>query len=86
MGLGKGYLKEVFAGNSDLVFGMLCEELGLLLALSIIACLALFVIYTLSRCYPKPFDLLLHLFLRGCRDASVPSLCQCFPARRTCSP
>lgn len=48
MGLGNGYLKEVFAGNSDLVFGMLCEELGLLLALSIIACLALFVIYTLS--------------------------------------
>ena len=28
VGLGNGYLKDIFAGDSDLVFGMLCEELG----------------------------------------------------------
>ena len=33
VGLGRGSLKTVFAAQSDLVFGMLCEELGLLLAL-----------------------------------------------------
>jgi cell division protein FtsW len=45
LGLGNGWLKNVFASNSDLVFGMLCEELGLLLALVAVISLALLVFY-----------------------------------------
>lgn len=35
LGIGKGYLKNVFAGESDLIFGMLCEELGIIFALTV---------------------------------------------------
>lgn len=47
-GVGNGYLKDVFAGTSDLVFGMLCEELGLVLALVVVACLLLLALYARS--------------------------------------
>lgn len=48
VGLGNGYLKNVFAANSDLVFGMLSEELGLLLALVVVISIALLVFYARS--------------------------------------
>lgn len=48
MGLGKGCLKYVAAGDSDLVFGMICEELGLLLALVITTAIMLFIFYARS--------------------------------------
>lgn len=44
-GMGDGYLKNVFAGTSDLVFGMICEELGLLLALIVVLCIAMLPLY-----------------------------------------
>lgn len=47
-GLGKGALKGVFAGDSDLVFGMLCEELGLVLALTVVLILAGLAFYARS--------------------------------------
>ena len=34
-GLGNGYLKYVGASESDLVFGLVCEELGLIVGLTI---------------------------------------------------
>lgn len=33
VGIGNGYLKYIFASESDLVFGLMCEELGLIIAL-----------------------------------------------------
>lgn len=45
LGLGNGWLKDVFASNSDLVFGMLCEELGLFLALIVVLSIVLLMIY-----------------------------------------
>ena len=48
VGLGKGYLKNVFASTSDLVFGMLCEELGLLLALASVIAIAGLSLYSRS--------------------------------------
>ncbi len=48
MGLGKGYLKYIFAADSDLAFGMLCEEQGLLLGLTVILTIALFILYARS--------------------------------------
>ena len=35
-GAGNGWLKNIFAANTDLVFGMICEELGLLMAIMMV--------------------------------------------------
>ena len=48
MGIGNGYLKYMPASDSDLVFGMLCEEQGLLMALVVLAGIALFILYARS--------------------------------------
>ena len=48
VGLGNGFLKYIFASDSDLVFGMLCEEQGLLLAGVVLAALVLFIFYARS--------------------------------------
>lgn len=48
IGLGQGYLSEIFAADSDLVFGLLCEEQGLLLGLVVLAAIALFILYARS--------------------------------------
>lgn len=47
-GLGNGYLHNVAAGNSDLVFGMMTEELGLSLALVTAAAVVLWIFYVRS--------------------------------------
>lgn len=48
LGIGNGSLKNVFAGNSDLVFGMLCEETGLLLALVVVVTIAVLTLFARS--------------------------------------
>ncbi len=48
LGLGNGWLKNVFASNSDLVFGMLCEELGLVLALIVVFSIVFLMFYARS--------------------------------------
>ena len=45
VGVGNGYLKYVFASESDLVFGLLCEEVGLIIAVAIFVCIIGLVIY-----------------------------------------
>ena len=48
VGIGKGCLKYVFASTTDLMFGMLCEEWGLLIALSVAICIILIGFYAIS--------------------------------------
>lgn len=48
IGIGNGCLKYIAAADSDLVFGMLCEEQGLLMGLVVLFGLALFVLYARS--------------------------------------
>lgn len=48
LGIGNGSLKNVFAGNSDLVFGMLCEETGLVLAVVVVLTLAALILFARS--------------------------------------
>lgn len=50
VGLGDGMLagSGVFAADSDLVFGLLCEEQGLLLGLVVLMAIAMFTIYARS--------------------------------------
>lgn len=40
VGLGQGNLKYIFASTSDLVFGMICEELGLIMAILVAVSIA----------------------------------------------
>lgn len=39
IGIGKGYLKNVFASSSDLMFGVICEEWGILIGLTVAVCI-----------------------------------------------
>ncbi len=44
VGLGNGHLRDLFASTEDLIFGLICEELGMLTAFLIIFCLAVMAI------------------------------------------
>lgn len=46
LGLGKGCLKYVFAAPSDLIFGMLCEEWGLIFAVLVLLSISFLGIYS----------------------------------------
>ena len=48
LGLGKGCLKNVFASTSDLMFGMICEEWGLIMAMLVLTAIAFIGVYARS--------------------------------------
>lgn len=47
-GIGRGKLGNVFASTSDLAFGMLCEEWGLIFSIVIVLTFALLAVYTVK--------------------------------------
>lgn len=47
-GLGNGWLKKIGAANTDLVFGVLAEELGLIIALLTIVVIVLLALFTIK--------------------------------------
>ncbi|NLM52330.1 MAG: FtsW/RodA/SpoVE family cell cycle protein, partial [Firmicutes bacterium] len=48
VGGGRGYLVNVAAADTDLVFGVLCEEWGLLIALTAVLTIVFFAVYTVT--------------------------------------
>ena len=48
LGLGQGMLRETFAATTDLIFGMVCEEYGMIIAFAIIISFAAIVVYTVA--------------------------------------
>lgn len=47
LGIGEGKLRNVFAASTDLVFGVVCEEMGILIGMSVLfafACIAVFAV------------------------------------------
>lgn len=48
LGIGEGKLKDVFASTTDLVFGMLCEEWGMVLAFLIVLTYVFILIYAIK--------------------------------------
>lgn len=48
VGGGAGKLKYVAASDTDLVFGMLCEEWGMIIAFCVIFCFVLFALYSFN--------------------------------------
>lgn len=57
LGIGNGRLRYVFASTNDLVFGVVCEEMGMIIAFSIVICFAVIAIYAVvnSRSAPSAF-------------------------------
>ena len=45
MGLGRGELKYIGAAPSDLIFGMICEEMGLIIAIIAVVSIACLTLY-----------------------------------------
>ncbi len=50
VGPGEGWLHRVGAGDTDLVFGMLCEEWGLLIALLAVAAIVTLAVFAVRSC------------------------------------
>lgn len=48
LGIGQGLLRYTFAASTDLVFGMVCEEYGMIIAFAIIISFAAIVVYTIA--------------------------------------
>lgn len=48
IGLGKGLLRNTFAATTDLIFGMVCEEYGLIIGFAIMISFAAIVVYTVA--------------------------------------
>ena len=46
VGAGNGWLKGVFAADTDIVFGMVCEELGLIVAVTAIVAILAFAVFS----------------------------------------
>lgn len=50
VGAGDGWLKKVFAADTDLVFGMLCEEFGLIIACLSVLCIVTLAVFAVRAC------------------------------------
>lgn len=50
MGAGNGWLHRVSAGDTDLVFGMLCEEWGLVIAVLAVASIVTLAVFAVRAC------------------------------------
>lgn len=57
LGIGNGRLRDVYASTTDLVFGMLCEEMGLIIAFTVVITFAVILIYAVkcSKSAPSTF-------------------------------
>lgn len=47
LGIGEGRLKNVFASTTDLIFGIICEEWGMIVAFCVVLCFAFVAVYAL---------------------------------------
>ncbi len=54
LGIGNGQLRHVYASTTDLVFGMLCEELGLIVAFAVVITFAVLVVYAVKCAKSAP--------------------------------
>lgn len=48
LGIGNGKLKDIFASTTDLVFGMLCEEWGMVLAFTVVLTYVFVLLYAIK--------------------------------------
>ena len=49
LGLGKGNVRDVIFSSTDLIFGVVCEELGIITGLAVLVCFILFAVYAINN-------------------------------------
>ena len=49
LGLGKGNVRDVIFSSTDLIFGVVCEELGVITGFAVLACFMLFAVYAINN-------------------------------------
>ena len=57
LGVGNGALRNVYASTTDLIFGLICEEMGMVIAFAVVLAFAFIAIYAVisSRSAPSTF-------------------------------
>ena len=78
--------QRIPAGDTDLVFGMLCEEWGLVIALLAVACILTLAWFAVRASRAGPIQLLYHCRLRGRLSAGVSDLPECIRLRGSSAP
>ncbi len=68
VGLGNGHLRDVFAATEDLIFGLVCEELGLFTGFLIVIT---FIILALAAMYNAKFSRSSFFTLAGCAASGM---------------
>lgn len=68
VGAGNGKLKYVSASDTDLVFGIICEEFGMIVAFCAISCFVIFALYSLSKI---PFTNSAYFAIAACSAAGL---------------
>ena len=68
VGLGNGHLRDIFAATEDLIFGLVCEELGMLTGFLIIATL---VLLSLAAAYNAKFSRSSFFTIAACASAGM---------------
>ena len=54
LGIGQGKLRNIFAAENDLIFGVICEEMGILIGFSIVICFAIICVYSVFNAKTAP--------------------------------
>lgn len=54
LGIGNGNLRNIFAATTDLIFGVVCEEMGILIAFLIVISFAFICIYSIKASQSAP--------------------------------
>ena len=78
MGPGTGWLVGIGAADTDLVFGVLCEEWGLLIALICVICLISLTLYSYRCSKAGRSSFLYYCFLCGNINAFVSNVSEYF--------
>lgn len=68
VGLGNGYLRDVFASTEDLIFGLVCEELGMLTGFLIVFTL---ILLSLATAYNAKFARSTFFTIAACASAGM---------------
>ena len=54
LGIGEGYLRNIYAASTDLVFGLICEEMGLLLGIAVLLSFAVIAFFAVKSAKQAP--------------------------------
>lgn len=68
VGLGNGYLRDIFAATEDLIFGLVCEELGMLTAFLIVITL---IILAFASAYNAKYARSSFFTIAACASAGM---------------